>query len=132
MNNNLVAQEWFRYAKQDLDSAIYLQEMQPIPIEIIWYHCQQSVEKYLKGFIAFHGGAIQRVHDLVALNKICIKYDKDFMQIEEECLNLTDYGVQARYPFNLELNEVDAYLAIKSAEKTQAFLHKRVNVDMEK
>lgn len=28
MNNNLVAQEWFRYAKQDLDSAIYLQKMQ--------------------------------------------------------------------------------------------------------
>lgn len=33
MNNNLVAQEWFRYAKQDLDSAIYLQEMQPVPVE---------------------------------------------------------------------------------------------------
>jgi hypothetical protein len=55
-----IAQEWFRYAKQDLDSATYLQEMQPVPVE-------------------------------------------------EECLNLTDYGVQARYPFNLELNEMDAH-----------------------
>lgn len=128
MNNNLVAQEWFRYAKQDLDSAIYLQEMRPVPVEIICYHCQQSAEKYLKGFIAFHGGAIQRVHDLVALNKTCMKYDENFMQIREECLNLTDYGVQARYPFSLELNETDAHLAVKSAEQVQAFLKGKINM----
>ncbi len=128
MNNNLVAQGWFRYAKQDLDSAIYLQEMQPVPVEIICYHCQQSAEKYLKGFIAFHGGAIQRVRDLVALNKTCMKYDENFIQIRDECLNLTDYGVQARYPFSLELNEADAHLAVKSAEQVQAFLKEKINM----
>ncbi len=49
MNNLDIAQEWFDIAEMDISSAKYLQNMQPIPREIICYHCQQSVEKYLKG-----------------------------------------------------------------------------------
>jgi len=62
MNNSEIAQEWFRYAAKDLQSAIYLQGMNPIPIEIVCYHCQQSAEKYLKGYIALNGGEIQRIN----------------------------------------------------------------------
>ena len=126
MDNETIAHEWFRYAAQDLASANYLQGMKPIPIEIICYHCQQSVEKYLKGFISLNGGNIQKTHDLVALNKTCSKYDSTFLKIEEDCLDLSDYGVQVRYPFNLELNENDALLAIKSAERVQAFLQEKL------
>jgi len=125
MDNKIIAHEWFRYATQDLSSANYLRGMQPIPVEIICYHCQQSVEKYLKGFISLNGGSIQKTHDFVALNKCCAQYDSTFLDIEEDCLNLTDYGVQARYPFNLEINENDAQLAIKSAERVQALLQEK-------
>lgn len=123
MDNKLVAQEWFRYAAQDLASAVFLQGMRPTPIEIICYHCQQSIEKYLKGFITLMGGDLQKTHDLVVLNKICSRYDSTFPEIEDECLNLTDFGVQARYPFHLELCENDALLAINSAEKVQGFIN---------
>lgn len=125
MDNKIIAHEWFRYANQDLSSANYLQSMQPVPVEIICYHCQQSVEKSLKGFISLNGGSIQKTHDLVALNKCCTGYDSTFLDIEEDCLNLTDYGVQTRYPFNLEISENDAQLAIESAERVQTFLQKK-------
>ncbi len=36
-----------------------------------------------------------------------------------DCIQLTDYGVQARYPFNLGINELDMLLAIKNAERIQ-------------
>jgi len=36
----------------DLGTAEYLQNMSPLPLEIICYHCQQSAEKYLKGYLA--------------------------------------------------------------------------------
>lgn len=121
MNNRKMAQEWFRYAAKDLQSAIYLQGMNPLPIEIICYHCQQSAEKYLKGYIALNGGEILRVHDLVVLNKICLSYGHNFIDILDECLNLTDYGVQARYPFNLDLNESDMVLALKSRKNTNFY-----------
>jgi hypothetical protein len=63
------------------------------------------------------------------LDKGCSKYDSTFLVIEDDCLNLSDYGVQARYPFNLELNENDALLAITSAERVQTFLQEKLFSD---
>ena len=71
MDNLFIANEWFEVANMDLSSAKYLQNMQPTPIEIICYHCQQSTEKYLKGFLALNGHEIIKSHDLVLLNKLC-------------------------------------------------------------
>ncbi len=76
MDNKDIAKEWFKVAEADLSSAEFLQSMRPVPIEIICYHCQQSVEKYLKGFLALKGEEIKRIHDLVRLNKMCQKYER--------------------------------------------------------
>ena len=54
MNNRDIAQEWFMFATNDLKSAEFLLNMKPLPLEIICYHCQQSAEKYLKGYIALN------------------------------------------------------------------------------
>ncbi len=113
MDNKDIAKEWFKIAEADLSSAGFLLNMQSIPTEIICYHCQQSAEKYLKGFLALNSEEIKRTHDLVILNKECRKYDEDFETIEEECLMLTDYGVNIRYPFPMEINESDMKAAIK-------------------
>ena len=106
----------------DLSSAAYLQNMQPVPIEIICYHCQQSAEKFLKGYLALRGEAIRKTHDLVQLNKLCQLYDREFRQIENECFDLTDYGVQIRYPFPLEVSEADLILALKNASQVKEFI----------
>ena len=47
--------EWFEFADMDLASAEYLCGMRPQPLEIICYHCQQSAEKYLKGYLIYKG-----------------------------------------------------------------------------
>ena len=52
MNNREIANEWFSYEENDLNSAKFLLNMYPKPLEIICNHCQQSAEKYLKGFLA--------------------------------------------------------------------------------
>ena len=104
MDKKSVAQEWFEIANLDYESAKYLQNMQPVPIEIICFHCQQTAEKYLKGFLAFHDQEVTKTHDLVLLNKLCQKIDAEFTQIAEDALLLTDYGVNIRYPYPLELN----------------------------
>ena len=91
MNNKEIAKEWFFVANKDLKSAIFLQNMKPVPLEIICYHCQQCAEKYIKGFLAFKEEKIEKSHNLVLLNKKCREYNIDFKEIEEECLRLTDY-----------------------------------------
>lgn len=115
MDNQDVAREWFNIADLDLSAAEFLQKMNPIPVEIICYHCQQSAEKYLKGFLALNGEEVKRTHDLIQLNKACQKYDDSFKTIQEECLMLTDYGVHLRYPFPMDILESDMVIAIKNA-----------------
>ncbi len=122
MNNKEITKEWFNFGENDLNSAKFLLQMKPTPLEIICYHCQQSSEKYLKGYIALNGGTIVKTHDLTLLNKICMKYDKEFKKIEDDCIELVDYGVQVRYPFNLELEEYDMKKAIESAESIRNFI----------
>ena len=128
MDNKDVAKEWFRVAETDLASAEFLQGMRPIPVEVICYHCQQSAEKHLKGFLASKGEAIEKIHDLVRLNKMCRKYVKDFDTIEEDCLMLTDYAVNVRYPFPMDVNEADMHLAIKSARRIKNYVSKKAEM----
>ncbi len=119
MDKTTAAIEWFEYADRDLDSAIFLQQMKPLPLEIICFHCQQSAEKYLKGYIALNGGEIQRTHDLILLLKICIKYCSEFEQIREECLILTDHAVVVRYPSHSDIVIRDMEQALIAAAKIQ-------------
>ena len=54
MNNpSEISKEWYAYAERDLISANHLvKTLYPVPLEIVCYHCQQSSEKFLKGYIA--------------------------------------------------------------------------------
>lgn len=125
MDNKQISLEWFEMAEYDLKTALFLLDMKPIPTEIICYHCQQSAEKYLKGFIALNGEEILKTHDLTTLNKKCCSYDKEFNALEEACINLTDYGVQVRYPFHVDIEEMDMKLAIENAKKIKEFTLKK-------
>ncbi|MDZ7724629.1 MAG: HEPN domain-containing protein [candidate division KSB1 bacterium] len=122
MDNSQLAQEWFDIAKIDLSSANHLLTMHPRPIEIICYHCQQSAEKYLKGFLVLNNHEVLKTHDLVILNKLCSEYYVEFKIIEDECLRLTDYSVNVRYPYPFDLNDEDMNLALKDAKQVKDFV----------
>lgn len=122
MDHNKIAREWFHYADTDLMAAKYLRTMMPTPIEIICYHCQQSSEKYLKGYLALNGSTIQKTHDLTILNKLCQNFYPEFAKVMSDCVNLTDFGIQTRYPFELDVDDEDVLLAIESAENIKQFV----------
>lgn len=100
--------------------------MKPKPLEIICYHCQQSAEKYLKGFIALNGGNILKTHDLLILNNICKKYDEEFSIIIDDCIELANYGVHVRYPLHIDLEEYDMRRAIESSENISEIIVNKV------
>jgi HEPN domain-containing protein len=126
MDKRTMMEEWFTVAEQDLESAKFLKKMHPAPLEVICYHCQQSAEKYLKGYMILQGEKVMRTHDLVVLNKKCRKYNDDFVKIEDECLRLTDYGVNVRYPFHFDLTKADMELAIKDIDKIKELVLQKV------
>jgi HEPN domain-containing protein len=128
MDKSEIVNEWINIAEMDLASAKFLQNMQPAPIEIICYHCQQSAEKFLKSYLALKEHDIVKTHDLIVLNSACLKLDTEFELIQEECLRLTDYGVNIRYPYPMDLNETDAKLALNDSEKIKNFILTKINL----
>ena len=122
MDNVTQAQEWQRFAAMDLESAEYLLKMHPVPIEIICYHCQQSAEKHLKGYLVLCGQNPPKIHDLDELCKLCIKLSDTFIKIADYCSDLTAYGVQSRYPMEMMLEEKDMRQALNSAKKIRDFV----------
>jgi HEPN domain-containing protein len=126
MDKHNIVNEWLNIAEMDMASANFLQDMHPIPVEIICYHCQQSAEKYLKGYLAFKEEEILKTQDLLALNSLCQKYDKKFLSINEECLRLTDYGVNIRYPYPMDLNKSDMEIALKDLQKIKNFILSKI------
>lgn len=126
MDNDKIYEEWFEFAKIDLESAKFLINMYPKPIEIICYHCEQSAEKYLKGYLIKNGNKIERTHDLVLLNNKCRGFDSGFDIIEDACIELVPYGVQVRYPYQLDVTEDDMISAIECAEKIERFIKGKI------
>jgi len=122
MDKLVIVNEWLKIAEMDMSSAKFLRDMHPIPVEIICYHCQQSAEKYLKAYLAYNESEILKTHDLLVLNNLCKKYDEQFLFINEECLRLTDYGVNIRYPYPMDLNKSDMEIALKDSQKIKDFV----------
>ena len=122
MDNRTRAQEWQRLAEMDLSSAEYLLNMRPVPVEIICYHCQQSAEKYLKGYLVLYGINPPKIHDLNELCKLCSDLSDTFKEIADQCSDLTAYGVQPRYPMELMLEERDIWQVLSSAKAIRNFI----------
>lgn len=122
MDNLTSSKEWQRLAEMDLMSAEYLIKMRPVPIEIICYHCQQSAEKYLKGYLVLQGMNPPKVHDLNQLQKLCSNISDSFADIADQCSDLTAYGVQPRYPMQLMLEERDMQEALINAKSIRDFI----------
>lgn len=122
MDANNIVKEWLNFANKDLNSAKYLSGMRPIPLEIICFHCEQAAEKVLKGYLIHQNIEPPRTHDLRLLCKKCAAIDKSFDEISQSCVNLTPYGVQPRYPFEIEIIESDMQKAIADADHVTDFV----------
>ena len=129
MDKKKLVDEWLFIANSDLESAIFLKNMHPIPFEIICFHCQQCAEKYLKGYLAQNEIKTRKTHDLIEINQKCSNINVDFKNIREECIRLTEYGSNIRYPMHLDLTKNDMELAIQDATKIKEFVLKKVKIN---
>lgn len=99
MDEGLLAQvkEWFERGKHDLETAKLLYKEQGYA-DTIAHHIQQSIEKYLKGFLVFKGIAPKKTHDLVQLIGGIIKDNPSFEEFVDFCDKATRYYLEDRYP----------------------------------
>ena len=59
---------------------------------------------------------------------MCGEIADGFEDIEEACVRLTAYGVQPRYPMEIELSEGDMWQAINDADQIMSFIAQRIEL----
>ncbi len=128
MNEHL--KKWIQLAELDLKSAKDLLNNNEPVTSAICFHCQQTVEKYLKAFLIYNQKEISRTHDLTFLINQCIKIDEEFkILFELEVDTLTFYAVELRYPDDFYIPTLDeARNAIELAHKTKEFINRKLNM----
>ena len=126
MNGSNWSSEWFKLARMDLDSAEFLLAMRPVPIEIICYHCAQAAEKMLKGVLVSFDIEPPKTHDLPMLCRLCSEADSSFESLLDFCLDLTPYGVQARYPSHFDIELSDMERALRGCKALCRFVEQKI------
>ena len=106
--------KWQHRAEEDIRAMEEMLHKSGLPNPVC-FHAQQAAEKYLKGFLVFHGVRFAKIHNLVLLLDKCMEIDSKFSQLKEDIVFLDTFYVETRYPgdfpeFSMKESE-DAYVA---------------------
>ena len=88
--------DWITKANEDLLVINRLTEGSIIATSAICFHSQQLVEKILKAYLIANGKEIRKTHNIEFLLSECADFDNEFSKIDPQ--NLSDFGVEVRYP----------------------------------
>jgi len=105
--------EWLKKSLDDLESARVLAATDHAANAL--YHCQQSAEKSLKGYLTSHDIPFRKTHNLKELGESCALIDASLEAIATRAPILTDYSWKMRYPgdpYIVEEGELSAMLAL--------------------
>ena len=113
--NKELIQRWIDKADRDLSTAKLIYLHLPDYYEMIAFHCQQSVEKYLKALLLFYDIEFERSHNLIYL--LDLLSQKKQMDIEkyDKAILLNGFSIQIRYPDQtivLTKEEIEASIQI--------------------
>jgi HEPN domain-containing protein len=120
-----LARGWLQKAESDLFNARTIANTNG-PYDTCCFHAQQAIEKSLKAFLAFHGQAIPRTHDLEVLEQLCRAIEPLSELDAFDLVALSDFGVQVRYDFSIWPTQEEALEAVGIAEGVSAILVDRL------
>ncbi len=111
-------------AETDLQGAevLYKSDNEFLDVEIVFFHLQQSIEKFLKAVLSYRGIHYTKTHDLEQLLKLLgteFVLDTSDVEFIEE-LNM--YAVQGRYDYVSEaLDNIDDFFEIAKKVREKAY-----------
>jgi HEPN domain-containing protein len=122
-----LTRQWLRKADDDRLLAKRALRGRPPLYDGTCYHCQQAVEKYLKGLLNEFGLPIPRVHDLEQLLGRLLTRDATLQLLRRAIKGLTDYAVDYRYP-GLRATKRRAEAAVRKMERVRAEIRRRLGL----
>ena len=119
--------KWIKKAEKDLLTAERELSFEDPITDTVCFHCQQTVEKYLKAFLVYHQIYFPKTHRIMDLLELCATKDSSFKDELEDADNLTDYAVEIRYPdVWLEPEIEDAKEAFEIAKKVKKIVLNKI------
>ena len=123
--------DWLERAERDLDSARILKDNDGDNCNAA-FHCQQCIEKALKGYILFTSGSHADGHNLTYLCRTAVKRDEKFREWLDESASLNRYYIETRYPTDVGFDVSDAELEriYEMAEDMYGFIFSVISKDL--
>lgn len=110
-------EDWFKIGDKELTRAKTLLDAKDLSGTA--FNIQQTIEKYLKGYLLFKGWKLRKIHDLEPLLNETVSHEASFEEFREACLKATEYYIEERYPFTVisELTEDEIKKSLIVVEK---------------
>jgi HEPN domain-containing protein len=89
---------WLRKAEGDLRAASVDLAADPPLLDDALFHCQQAVEKALKGLLTWHDVPFRKTHSLEELGRQVVALHGDLRPIVDRASPLSEYAWKFRYP----------------------------------
>ncbi len=91
--------EWINKAEQDYQTALVMARKRKNPVpDIVGFHSQQCIEKYLKGLLVLKKIDFPKTHDLIELLSILTEREPLLDALAPALRVLNPFSVQFRYP----------------------------------
>lgn len=96
-----ITKDWLKVASDDIAVARIIINQESLT-QIVAFHCQQAIEKYLKAIIEERTGNVPKVHNLSFLLGLVEEYIQ--ISIDEEIVeSLDSLYIEGRYPGEIGL-----------------------------
>jgi len=122
---------WLMKADNDLKVANNEINMDEPVTDVICFHAQQCVEKYLKAYLVFNDIEFRKTHNIAELIELCKEKDPEFSELYRlRIQELTAYATELRYPEYFYIPSLEeAKEAINMAERVKDFVLKKLEGD---
>lgn len=110
-------QDWYEKAGRDLHGAKILLEHDG-GNDLVAFHCQQAMEKHLKGWLLKNTSELEDGHSLVYLCRKAIQLGAPISKRLRDCAYVNQFYIETRYPSDsyIPVSEKEALDCIEVAE----------------
>ncbi len=123
--------DWLERAECDLDSARILKDNDGDNCNAA-FHCQQCIEKALKGYLLYKTEKHVDGHNLTFLCRSACRIDRKFDEWLDESTSLNRYYIETRYPTDVgfDVTEKELEKIYKMANDMYAFIFGVISGDV--
>ena len=125
---NPAVAEWVSKAEGDyLTAGRELRAHKSTNYDAVCFHAQQCAEKYLKAVLQENDKRIPKIHYLLELLALILKFDGSYEFLKADLEVLEDYAVRFRYPGDLAEKD-EAQSAFAAAGTVRKFIRQKLGL----